>query len=105
MTFSTASAACSLLDRVVIIGAAGTCTIDANQAADDDYEPAAEMSQSFEVLGDPPAMDPSPNGATGPTDDLNSVGNSETGCRCNNGSPDASSFMLLAFVNPIHRRR
>jgi PKD repeat protein len=46
---ATTSTACSISGSVVSFSALGTCTIDANQAGDANYNPAPQAQQSFVV--------------------------------------------------------
>ena len=52
VTFSIdpGSSACSLKGSVVTLTGAGPCVIDADQAGDSSYKPAAQVTQSFAVL-------------------------------------------------------
>ena len=50
LSIDPGSSACSLKGSVVTFTGAGTCVIDANQAGDSSYEPAAQITQSFTVL-------------------------------------------------------
>jgi hypothetical protein len=46
---STTPSSCSVAGNTVTIEHAGSCTITANQASNDDYDMAAEVSQSFTI--------------------------------------------------------
>jgi hypothetical protein len=50
---AASSSVCSLTGSTVGFIRPGTCTIDANQAGDGEYEPAERRQQSFEVDGAP----------------------------------------------------
>jgi hypothetical protein len=52
----TASGGCSVLGTTVSINAAGSCTITASQAGNDDYLPAEDVSQSFTIQQATPAI-------------------------------------------------
>jgi hypothetical protein len=49
VTFSTGSTACSVSGATVTLNAAGTCAIDADQAGNDNYEPAPRVTRSFSI--------------------------------------------------------
>lgn len=49
----TAAGVCGVLGNTVTISAAGSCTITAHQAGNDDYAPADDVSQSLEVVKAP----------------------------------------------------
>lgn len=49
VTFSTLTANCSVLASTVTFLAAGTCTVAANQAGSAAFDPAPQLTQSFEV--------------------------------------------------------
>lgn len=96
VTFSTSSTACSLIGDVVIVAKAGTCSIDANQAADGDYVAAVQVSQAFEVLAVAPVVtEPQPEPEPEPKP--------ATGCGCN-ASTDVSSFLFFALAIVLRRR-
>ena len=46
---SSSQTVCSIAGSVVSLNADGTCTIDANQAGNTDYQPAPQIQQSFAV--------------------------------------------------------
>ena len=49
IVFSTSSTACSVSGNVVTLLAAGSCTVDADQAGDSNYDPAPTVSQTFSI--------------------------------------------------------
>ena len=49
VVFTTTSAACSVSGDVVTIEAAGTCSINADQAGNDNYDPAPTVTQAFNI--------------------------------------------------------
>jgi MBG domain len=49
----TSSGTCQVLGTTVTITGAGSCTITAHQAGNDSYEPAADVSQSFNIAKAP----------------------------------------------------
>src|SRR5207248_10862790 len=49
VVFSTLSTACSVSGATVGIFAAGSCSIQANQAGDANYDAAAEVTQAFNI--------------------------------------------------------
>lgn len=54
VSFSSATpSVCSVSGSTVSFLAAGTCTIDADQPGSEEYEPAAQVQQSFTVAGEP----------------------------------------------------
>jgi hypothetical protein len=60
------SSVCTISGSTVTFVAAGTCTIDANQGGNTQYEPAAQAQQSFTVgtvtvVAPPPSHTPSPS--------------------------------------------
>jgi PKD repeat protein len=61
---SATPSVCSLGSSVVSFLAAGTCTIDANQAGDPDYDTAPQAEQSFAVDSVPVLMSTSPTMST-----------------------------------------
>jgi hypothetical protein len=68
VTFSSGSSSiCAVSGSVVSFTGAGTCTIDANQAGDANYEAAPQVQQSFVIAGKPPqlpATSPPPTGSS-----------------------------------------
>jgi len=52
---ATSGSACSISGSSVSVTAAGTCTIDANQPGNGEYEPAPQAQQAFSVVI-PPAV-------------------------------------------------
>ena len=54
-----AAAVCRISGSTVTFVGAGTCTVKANQAGNDNYAPASEARQSFPVLAVPPTTTPS----------------------------------------------
>ena len=54
VTFTSATTGvCTISGNTATLVAAGTCTINADQAGDADWNPAPQVSQSFEVTGGP----------------------------------------------------
>jgi hypothetical protein len=60
----TASGTCSVLGTTVSISGAGSCTITASQAGNDDYLPADDVSQSFTIHQATPVISWSPAALT-----------------------------------------
>lgn len=56
----TSSGGCTVLGTMVSITAAGSCTITAHQAGNDDFLPAEDVSQSFQIQQAVPAIQWSP---------------------------------------------
>jgi Glycine rich protein len=57
---SSGAGVCSLSSGTVSFTGAGTCVVDADQAGNADYEPAAQQQQSFTVVKPPSALISSP---------------------------------------------
>jgi hypothetical protein len=53
---ASTSTVCMISGSTVSFVAAGTCTIDANQAGDSNYAPAPQATQSFTVAAPPPVI-------------------------------------------------
>jgi MBG domain (YGX type)/Carboxypeptidase regulatory-like domain len=49
IVFSTSSTACSVSGNIVTLLAAGTCAINADQAGNDNYEPAPTVTRTFSI--------------------------------------------------------
>src|SRR5919112_701519 len=52
----TASGTCGIVGSTVSVTGAGSCTITAHQAGNDAYAPAADVSQSFDILKATPGL-------------------------------------------------
>ena len=61
---AASSAVCSISGGAVSFQATGTCTIDANQAGDQNYAAAAQVQQSFAVYAAPTVTSISPSSGT-----------------------------------------
>ena len=82
VTFSSlTTSVCTVSGTMVIIQAAGTCTVQADQAGDSSWDPAAPVTQGFtvnkadptiDVTGWTGAYDGSPHGASGTATGVNS---------------------------------
>ncbi len=49
VVFATTSAACTVSGNTAVVKAVGTCTVTADQAGDDNWAAAAQVTQSFEI--------------------------------------------------------
>ena len=72
VTFTSATAAkCTVAETTVTFVAAGTCTINSNQAASDNYNAATQVSQSFSIAATPVISDTSASSITSTSTSLN----------------------------------